>query len=448
MTRNMLRHILSLFLLLLIMAIFIPPDFAQSQIQSGREPAWIPNTDLIAISDGYTMNIYNSNLTLVDKFELFNESEVEVNGFQRAWSPDGEKVAINADVTNRATHIMTEILQIWERTSPTKLAEITGILGGSPLAWNSASDRVAAIAYTGVAYFDEVHIYRASDGTLLNTLLYIDKPHVIQQMVWKPGSSQLAVLLDGVADELHIWDINTNQSVLLITDHVYPDSAIAFDSTGSQIAFVEDNSPNQIQVWNINPLTSSFTIAAYTDYVWDFSWSGDKIVSVGLGEDTKVWNAGTGTLLYTLPAPMTTAPFWKSDGTKYIGEAETASNPGIYDAATGTLLAEMCDSCVQSFSLINADTNTPIRLLTNGETLSLANLPARNLNIRVEVSGRVSRVDFSIIPRSSSSDTTFPFTVSDDMWTPVPGTYTLTATPYKYDEITGTPLTISFTVTS
>src|SRR5688572_32369018 len=41
---------------------------------------------------------------------------------------------------------------------------------------------------------------------------------------------------------------------------------------------------------------------------------------------------------------------------------------------------------VTSFSLINADTDVPIRTLVNGDVLNYSTLPTRNLNIRANTS--------------------------------------------------------------
>src|SRR5207253_5273657 len=44
---------------------------------------------------------------------------------------------------------------------------------------------------------------------------------------------------------------------------------------------------------------------------------------------------------------------------------------------------------VESYTLINADTDREIKTIVNGETLSLSNLPTKNLNIRANTSSGV-----------------------------------------------------------
>lgn len=112
---------------------------------------------------------------------------------------------------------------------------------------------------------------------------------------------------------------------------------------------------------------------------------------------------------------------------------------------------------VSSFSLINADTDQPIRTLVNGETINLATLPTRNLNLRANTSpAPVGSVRFvlngvarneSIAPYAWAGDTNGNY----NAWTPAPGGYTLSGTAYAGSGATGTKggtLTVNFTVTN
>jgi hypothetical protein len=112
---------------------------------------------------------------------------------------------------------------------------------------------------------------------------------------------------------------------------------------------------------------------------------------------------------------------------------------------------------VGSFSLINADTDQPIKTLVNGETINLAALPTKNLNLRANTSpATVGSVRFvlngvakneSIAPYAWAGDTNGNY----NAWTPAPGSYTLSGTAYSGSGATGTKggtLTIRFTITN
>ncbi|MGV3559001.1 NHL domain-containing protein [Larkinella arboricola] len=113
---------------------------------------------------------------------------------------------------------------------------------------------------------------------------------------------------------------------------------------------------------------------------------------------------------------------------------------------------------VVSFSLINADTDQEIKVLTPGEQLNLATLPTRNLNIRANTSPTtVGSVVMQLSGRQNrtQTETEAPYALFNDTdgdyksWTPYTGNYSLTVTPYTGPKGTGTagqPLTLSFSV--
>lgn len=107
------------------------------------------------------------------------------------------------------------------------------------------------------------------------------------------------------------------------------------------------------------------------------------------------------------------------------------------------------------FTLMDADTDRPIGLLTDGATLNLATLPTRNLNVRADfASMAVGSVGFALNASYSRVEDTLPYSLAGDTgggnykpWTPTPGSHTLTATPYSTTGEEGPPLTIDFVVT-
>ncbi|RAK00575.1 putative Ig domain-containing protein, partial [Larkinella arboricola] len=113
---------------------------------------------------------------------------------------------------------------------------------------------------------------------------------------------------------------------------------------------------------------------------------------------------------------------------------------------------------VASFSLMNADTDREIEVLSDGEVLNLATLPTRNLNIRVNTNPTlVGSVKMELTGRQTKTqtETAAPYALFGDTdgdyrnWTPTTGSYTLKATPYTEAGGKGTAgkaLTINFTV--
>jgi CubicO group peptidase (beta-lactamase class C family) len=112
---------------------------------------------------------------------------------------------------------------------------------------------------------------------------------------------------------------------------------------------------------------------------------------------------------------------------------------------------------VVSLTLMDADSDQPLLTMTAGMTITMADLPTRNLNVRAETSpSLVGSVRFALDGNSTyRTETAAPYALAGDdsgdyrPWTPTAGSHTITATPYTGSGATGTrgtPLTISFTV--
>ncbi|QNF33724.1 Ig-like domain-containing protein [Adhaeribacter swui] len=120
----------------------------------------------------------------------------------------------------------------------------------------------------------------------------------------------------------------------------------------------------------------------------------------------------------------------------------------------------LAEDQITSFSLINADNESTIRTITNNATIDLATLATNNLNIRANTSpAEVGSVRFTLSGAASRThvESTAPYAVFGEnegnyySWTPEPGKYTLTATPYSNQDGTGTAgtsLTLNFTIKS
>src|SRR6266545_1203611 len=111
---------------------------------------------------------------------------------------------------------------------------------------------------------------------------------------------------------------------------------------------------------------------------------------------------------------------------------------------------------VNSLTLINADTNQPIRVLVAEDAIDFATLGTHNLNIRADTSADVKSVRFGLDSNSSyRTENTAPFALAGDSsgdynpWIPALGHHVVTATPYSATGASGTAgamLSIGFTV--
>jgi hypothetical protein len=112
---------------------------------------------------------------------------------------------------------------------------------------------------------------------------------------------------------------------------------------------------------------------------------------------------------------------------------------------------------VISFTLMNADTDKEIGALQNGDKLDLTTLPTKNLSIRANTDSKfIESVVFGLNEQSAlKTENSEPFTIAGstngdiNSFTPVVGTYTLTATPYAEVDgkgIAGKLLSVAFEV--
>ena len=147
----------------------------------------------------------------------------------------------------------------------------------------------------------------------------------------------------------------------------------------------------------------------------------------------------------------------------WSGDATDPNNPLIVTmtankALTATFIAVSAAQQVTSFTLVNADTDLDVQVLTTGSTLNLATLPTRNLNIRANTNpATVGSVVFALSGTQvvAHTENLTPYALFADSngnypaWTPLVGSYVLTARPYTGGGgggMAGTALPISFSV--
>ncbi|MGV3561362.1 MAG: hypothetical protein ACO1O2_24600, partial [Larkinella arboricola] len=182
----------------------------------------------------------------------------------------------------------------------------------------------------------------------------------------------------------------------------------------------------------------------------------------------KNWTPNTGS--YTLKA----TPYTEAGGKGTAGKALTVNFTVVSSSTSPSQTPEPStpsepatppspspgQQSVVSFSLMNADTDKEIKVISTGAVLNLATLPTRNLNIRVNTNPTlVGSVKMELTGRQTrtQTETAAPYALFGDTdgnyknWTPNTGSYTLKATPYTEAGGKGTAgkaLTINFTVVS
>ena len=181
----------------------------------------------------------------------------------------------------------------------------------------------------------------------------------------------------------------------------------------------------------------------------------------GSGTVTKSPNAATyasGSTVSLTAAPAVGFTFtgWSGDATGTANPLSVTMNDNKSVMATFT--ASAGGQSVSSYTLVNADSNADIQTLAAGAVLNLATLPTRNLNIRANTNpATVGSVVLALSGAQvrNQTESVAPYALFSDNggaynpWTPVVGSYTLTARPYTAASgggTAGTVLTLAFSV--
>ncbi|MDP5170897.1 MAG: T9SS type A sorting domain-containing protein, partial [Bacteroidia bacterium] len=131
-----------------------------------------------------------------------------------------------------------------------------------------------------------------------------------------------------------------------------------------------------------------------------------------------------------------------------------------FELSSNFITVERNDDCVTGFTLINADTDTDIGPIQDGDVIDLKVLGTNDLTLRAEVLGNdIESVRFWFNGNSNHrTENESPYAFNGDNgngdfypYQFVPGTYTVRATPYSMNNAQGdqgTPAMITFTVIS
>ncbi|MBX9851223.1 MAG: lamin tail domain-containing protein [Cytophagaceae bacterium] len=174
-----------------------------------------------------------------------------------------------------------------------------------------------------------------------------------------------------------------------------------------------------------------------TSYTWTKTSGGNATMSGDLTPNLKVKNLQQGSYKFRLTV---------KDNNNATAFDEVNVNVTAGSNSGQTLV---------SFTLVNADTDTDIRVINNSDQINLAELPTNKINIKANTNpATVGSVVF-ILNGKKTNENTAPYSLKGDdngnykPWTPAPGDYSLTGTPYTLTNgsgAAGTTLTINFKV--
>lgn len=261
---------------------------------------------------------------------------------------------------------------------------------------------------------------------------------------------------------------NSNPSLIANTAFNGPDLVMNFDGNESGVAVIKIRAtdPKGLyaeEIFNVSIVNQAPVSDAGEDISIELPESTTTLNGSGRDADGVIksysWTQVSGPAVNfdskTVASPVISGLATAGDYVFQLVVTDNVGIPGKADQVTVVVNPEP-GLRVSSLVLVNAATNNNIRELKNGDVIDLS-VTGNSLNIKANPTlPFAGRVNFSLSGSGSNNwnETSAPYSLFGDVdgvynnWTPEPGSYTLTVTPYA--EVSGgdagSALTIEFTV--
>lgn len=193
-----------------------------------------------------------------------------------AWSPDGQRIAIDAG---------DHTIQVWNVFTKQKIAThpVQTQANISALVWSTDGTQIASATYDG-----SIQIWNAANGR--NASPSIENAGQIVALSWSSDGKRIALATSD--DSVQIYNETSSGNKLQVlrysTGSITPFVALVWSPGGLFLA-ASDNA--QVQVWNAATGKQLMRYRGHTDGVSDVQWSpdGTKIASASLDKTVQVW---------------------------------------------------------------------------------------------------------------------------------------------------------------
>lgn len=253
-------------------------------------------------------------------------------------------------------------------------------------------------------------------------------------------------------------DNNGNFTGVKLEPGFYTLTATPYTSSGTEGAALtiryelKAGKPNQPPVANAGP---NFTVfEAYEDGYYSATF---KIIGKASDPDgsvvSKVWNNISAPMAYYQQRGDTLiARVYQREDYWFRFTVTDDKGATAEDEVMVTMAAYPSQVAVKSFTLMNADNNSVIKTLNQGEIIDLSQMPTRNLDIRANIDSTNIRQVVFHLGEYYTQDYYSPYTFFGGLEGNYPGTsltpgnYNLTAVPYNSHNIVGQSKSIQFKV--
>jgi WD40 repeat protein/class 3 adenylate cyclase len=282
-------------------------------------------TSLATLSADGTVKVWD----LATTKELLSLHE-ESDEFQLTWvafSPDGSKIG-----TAGNENLQRGWASIWDAKTGRKIMTLPGE-GPNVRSVEFSPDGTRIIT----ANEDRTAIvWDASSGKELFTLY--GHTDLVEQAGFSPDGTRIVTVADD--RQIKVWDAATGQELLTLAGHSGAVWLFSFSRDNQHI--VTTSIDRTVKVWSVAPAQELLTVVNGPRILFPagakvvYSPDGTRLATANSDLAPKVWDVGTGKLLFELPGhtDIVTNIAYNADGTQ-IGTASNDGTAKIWDAITG-----------------------------------------------------------------------------------------------------------------
>jgi WD40 repeat protein len=276
-----------------------------------------------------------------------------------AWSPDD--TLVGAGQCGAYNFSSASATRVWDVRTGRLVFETTGPAAGLALRFGPDGRRLVTPTLTG-----EAEIWDVAARRLVATL--VGHSGQVVAVAYSPDGREVATgSTDGTA---RIWDARTGRSLLVLHGHNATVDAVEFTPDSRRLVTASDD--GTVRVWNVTPEGSRdwLTLVAHPGGVLTvgFSRDGRRLLTTGACDGKeKLWNARTGALISSAPAPPDPAcPQLLPGQQKRATNAGGDSGPIGVDATSpdGRVVAQAIDN--GTVQLLDSTSGRVLRTLLGG----------------------------------------------------------------------------------